>query len=528
MPSTTSISTGSASILAFVAVLACYTIPISGGDGLAMNPNELSRLLLVTAITEEGSLSVDQPAEVYGTSEDRAEREGKTYSDKAPGLSLLSAPFTAVLKAFLPREEGSAYPSYWPLRNILTWLLVALPASMLPFVMLRGDPAAGDHRGPAVALIFALATPLLTYGTLFFGHVPAAVLCALAWRLALRPGLPRIALPPGSAAICGLLAGFAVTMEYPTILICAVLFGTLLLRRAGAKVLSSFVGGAVAGLLPLLLYNQLAFGSPFAMGYAFEAHSYFQSIRGQALFGVSAPTVEGLWGALFSARRGIIYYCPLFLLVPIGLAGLARRSRGDAAPLIVASAAYIAFVAGLADWDGGWCAATRHLIPIVPLWIYPVAESFILAQRATWTRLLFAALAGISLSHAVLSVAFSPFFPGLFPVPLVQVTLLSLMQGAVMPSWLGGLVAMAPIVLATLWIGLAVAAMAVAISIGLAHAGRRRVLLATMAAAIVLDLGVEWALQPPRTPDQESMRADLLERLGYPDLANKGIDVRKP
>ena len=119
-------------------------------------------------------------------------------------------------------------------------------------------------------MIAALTTPLWTYGTVFFGHAPAALLVTLAWFALLGfPGKSE-SLGAGRAALGGAAAGFAISTEYPTVLIVAVIFATLLVRRTALPILASAVAGAIAGAIPALVYHQLAFGAPWLTGYSFE------------------------------------------------------------------------------------------------------------------------------------------------------------------------------------------------------------------------------------------------------------------
>ncbi len=147
---------GPASILV---VLAIYSFPLAGRVP-ARNPNELSRIELAAALATRGSVAIDEVAEVWGRPQDISIREGRTYSDKAPGLSLLSVPVVAAL------STGGALPDYWRLRHLLVWLVVALPGALIPFLALRLYPPVDAGLRVPMALVFALATPLLVYAEL--------------------------------------------------------------------------------------------------------------------------------------------------------------------------------------------------------------------------------------------------------------------------------------------------------------------------------------------------------------------------
>jgi hypothetical protein len=75
------------------------------------------------------------------------------------------------------------------LRHLPTLILVALPTVGLAFLIATCVPGGGPLR--ALATVAALATPLWTYATVFFGHAPAAILVTIAWASSLVLRLPR-------------------------------------------------------------------------------------------------------------------------------------------------------------------------------------------------------------------------------------------------------------------------------------------------------------------------------------------------
>jgi len=143
-----------------------------------------------------------------------------------------------------------------------------------------------------------------------------------------------------------------------------VIFGALIVRRTPLPTLGWAAAGTIVGLVPALLYHQLAFGAPWLTGYTFKADTGFQAIHARGVLGVSLPSLEALWGVLFSARRGLFFFSPILLLAPIGLWQIFRRRRfRDVAPLTVAITVYVLFAAGFVDWEAGWCAAALSSSP---------------------------------------------------------------------------------------------------------------------------------------------------------------------
>jgi hypothetical protein len=430
-------------------------------------------------------------------------------------MSLLAVPVAAALGPLLPREAESKLPAYWPLRHLLTWLLVAVPAVVLLSLLLRRGTALSGRgwRGPA--LVVALATPVFPYATLFFGHLTGGLLAAIATLLLLRPEQADPLPSPKTAALAGLLLALAVTIDYPIALFGLVLLFTLWLRRAPGRTVAAFVAAGVLGTLPCLLYHQLAFGSPIATGYAFKADDWHAIIHSTGVLGITWPTPERLWGVLLGAKRGVIYYCPMLVLVPLGLRQMSRHRRGSALPYGLLLVLCISCAAGFVDWQAGWSAAARHLLPgfcvsLVPL----VIGLHALASHARWSWIA-PLLIGASLAGAWLSVALTPFFPEHFSAPLSQLVLPSLLSGHAAPTlfsaagssggWMvvcaAGLVALVLVFWGT-------------VQLAGIPASRFRVLALLVGGAALYVCAISLAESP--NEEQIQMQAEVLRRIGYP------------
>ena len=506
-----------ASIVPALLTLVVYLVPVGGAE-IAGNPNELVRILMTEAMLVDGTLALDGPITAYGTSQDQSERGGRTYSDKAPGVSLLGLPVAWLAKAILPLEEGTPYPRYWPLRHVLVALVVAIPTVLGMFALLMPSAPGIPNRARAwLAALLCAATPMLTYATTLFSHVPAALLCAAAWALAIR-GVPSA----GRAGLAGLLAGFAVSTEYPTILVGTVLMAAVAVRRPiRLAPVALFAIGMGAGLAPALLYHQEAFGSPFSTGYAFKVDPGHSRVIATGASGVAFPAWERFVGVTGSARRGLFFYAPVLLLAVPGILARMRRAPREALSIAGACGVYLLFGASFVDWEGGWCAAARHLVPIVPLLCVAVMWAM---EAGSSSRLLvgsFAALAGVSAAHQALTVMLTPLYPEIFDAPLAQVTARSLLEGAAMPnaiSWLGGAPAM----------GVALAWGALVLALVVIAAGRQPARASIVAAAaFVAALGLQGWWSTRITAEQERGRAIVLDRLGYHELA-RAIVSRRP
>ncbi len=500
-------------------VVALYVLPLAGSPP-ATNPNEVARIELAAVLATGAGLDLESAAVIYGLSEDVARRDGRIYSDKAPGLSFLAAPITFLVDRLLPSVPATDLPAYWPLRHLLTLILVALPTAGLAFLVAALVPGQDPRRRSSLALITALATPLWTYAIVFFGHAPAAVLVTIAWALLLRPGTADG--PPRrlQALAGGVAIGFAVTVEYPTALLLGIIFAALVARRTPLPILSWAAAGAIVGLAPALAYHQLAFGAPWLTGYAFKAQSEFQAIHAHGVFGVSVPSLEALWGVFFGARRGLFYFSPVLLLAPLGMWRMARSSGlRDVGPLAAGIAVYMLFAAGFIDWEAGWCAAARHLIPVVPLLAIPTLDALVnIYSRWSW-KVLAAGLIAISGFNTALSIALTPFFPPQFDVPLAQLVLPSLTDGVGLHNIVSAFFGLPPI-----YVVISIGAATIA-ALGWASSQvlrlPKRWVAAIFAATLATQLlWLSWQGVNP-SPEVEFMRAQVLRRLGESDVADR-------
>ncbi len=500
-------------------VVVLYVIPLAG-PVFATNPNELARVELSASIAFWARLDLGNAAEVYGLSEDVSIRDGKIYSDKAPGLSIVAAPVVWVVNPILPRAPSSDLPAYWPLRHVLTLLLVSLPAVGLAFLVGSAVPDMDPTRRTSFAVIAALATPLWTYGTIFFGHAPSALLVTLAWFALLgSPGRP-ISLGAGRAVLGGVAAGFAITTEYPTVLIVGVIYTTLVVRRTALPILACAIAGAVAGAIPAMVYHQLAFGAPWLTGYGLKAHGDFQAIHERGILGISLPTLESLWGILFSSRRGVLFYCPVLLLTPLGLWWMVRKDGWrDAGPILTATTAYVFFAAGFVDWTAGWCAAARHLVPVVPL---AAAVALLAATKLAerrWGAAVVVILITISGTNALLSIALTPYFPPEFSAPLAQLVLPSLADGAGFSNLIStGIGIDAPLVVTL--IGVILVAALIWATWHLVQERKTWLPAISLTTVAVLLLIYSWQGSAPRA-ETELMRSQVLRRLGHASVADQ-------
>ena len=335
-------------------------------------PNQAAHFALVRALAD-GTAEID-PGETIDASYD----DGRFYAAKAPGLALFTLPWYGVLRA-AGLQDGSL-ASETTYRNRL-WQL-ALYGSVLPFAVLlvlvlltveRLLPG----RGPATALLLGAGTLLLPFATLFFDHALAAMLGFAGFAaLLLAPAWP----PSGRRlAVSGALCGLAVVVEFPLALVALAVGAFACLGPFSSRRLVPYTSGLAIGLMPLLVYNTWAFGSPLRLSYtnALEAEvgtgEPIVGANDEGFYGVGLPSLRAASSLLLS-EKGLVIVAPLAIVALAGLPAL-RRAAGRRVALLCASvpAAFLLYNAAYYLPFGGQGPGPRFLVAALPFLALPLA-----------------------------------------------------------------------------------------------------------------------------------------------------------
>jgi hypothetical protein len=336
--------------------------------------NQNSRFALVRAILEEHTLRIDDYSAHTG---DKALWQGHYYSDKAPGASLLAVVPVAAARAIAhgihvdtADYPGIAWTSY--VATVATSGLFTLVAALL---VMRLSLQWGFSRNAALfaATGYAIASPAWCYATLFMEHGVSAGALMLSYVAAIDLGSGaasasrRRRLPWAVGAWAGLAVVSELQAAVPASFIVLLALTTMRDRSprvASATAMSILAGGLILGAV-LLVYNALAFGSPFHVGYASEEG--FAELH-TGFFGITYPTWLRLREILVGSFRGLLPLAPLIAVTPIGLVTLAR-TRARRRPMLVAAgiaAFYLLFNASYYYWEGGWAYGPRQMMPALP------------------------------------------------------------------------------------------------------------------------------------------------------------------
>lgn len=415
----------------FVMTLGVYAYFFQGGGW-----NQNSRFNLVRAIVEQHTIVVDDYVHNTG---DIAMRDGRHYSDKAPGVSILAVPVYAAVHPLAggqrPRGRLVNAGAY-----LATVWAVSLPSALAAVLLFKLALMVGASPGSAAAvtLSYAFGTLALPYSTLFYGHQLAAAVLIGAFGLIARPrhlGIPHTA---GQLFAAGALLGSGVAIEYPGALgLVAVGIYAAIVVRPWPRLLWLAAGGLAPGLA-LAAYHTAAWGGPFML----PGHFSSDPPRQRGVFmGITWPSPDIAGKILFSKARGLFRHIPWLMLWIPGVLALARRPRFRAEALACAlvPVMYLWFNSSLtttpSDWHAGWGLGPRHLVATLPFMALGVAA--LLAATADRRRrmlaIVFAILAGYSVILMLVATAVRPEVPTWYDHPYADF---------LFPSFLGGQLAL--------------------------------------------------------------------------------------
>jgi hypothetical protein len=309
---------GSTAVLvATLALVFAYAWPEQGAGW-----NASAHFALVRSLAD-GTAKIDPYREETG---DVGWYQGHYYTAKAPGLALYSVPLWLVLER-IPQIGDARDRAIWALNF---WACV-LPAIIL-FLLVR---AVGDRLAPGTGLMSAVAlgvgTMVLPFATMYFSHIPAAAASFAAFALLVRErdGPFRARAVFGA----GLLAGVAIVFEYPAAFIGLVLAGYVLGAAPRVARGAAYALGAVVGVLPLVAYQWLVYGSPLHTPYddvvadaGVSGHDVVGS-NGEGFLGVTTPRFSDAVRLLVDDDRGLLILSPLVAAGVVGLVLLWRAGR---------------------------------------------------------------------------------------------------------------------------------------------------------------------------------------------------------
>lgn len=408
------------------------------------NPQHVTRVGLALSLSE-GRVDIDAYAP---RTVDKAFFDGHYYSDKQPGISLLAVPIVIGTRAVLDAAGAPSDPTDPDTLAVyvraVAVVAVSLPAALavtLLYLLALGL-GASSVAATFASCALALGTPFFGWSTTVFAHSLSGsiLLGTVALVVMARPAA-------WVAPVAGLLLGYLLVIDITAAPAGAVV-GLFLLVRSERRVRDcvGLVAGGIVGLLPLLVYNQVTFGSAFRLGYS--QVQGFEGMR-QGFFGITFPQPIVLGELLFGHFRGLLPLAPVLLMVPIGLVAMVKQvpTRGIAVVIAGVALCFLLINASYFYWDGGASTGPRHLVAALPLLCVGLAFAWPPGWPARTLALL---LLSVSLFISMVVASVDAMSPPWFPEPFFGYLLPGFFQG----GWMQAVAATA-----VLWIGFAIVAL---------------------------------------------------------------------
>lgn len=292
-----------------------------------------------------------------------------------PGAAILALP------AFAPFVLAGHAPEDLPLLLIVGKSVAALWEALAAVLLIAAARRITRDRGWAIllGLLYLLATSVRTISSqALWQHGAVHLLLAFALLVLVRV-LSMESVRSLELFAAGLALGFAVVVRQTSLVFALAALATLLLARRPAFAL---LAGAVAGVLPLLGYDLVAFANPLEQGYGAKPFE--------------TPFLAGLYGLLLSPSRGLLLYSP-FLVFAAPTLVRAWRAADAFAPLWrafgVATLGLLAGYAVYTEWWGGRVFGARFLSDAFPVLVIALAA----VRPRGWVRWTFAATAAWAL-----------------------------------------------------------------------------------------------------------------------------------
>lgn len=419
------------------------------------SPNSRTRAVLALSMVESGTVNINK---YHRITVDKALYKDNYYADKAPGYSFTALPaiwtgykiFTSLCKDMGFSDSKNRLISRACNNNNLTYVITPdepselssykkrVPGEVagsrgLDFIQLLGTYFASGLISALTALIiyffalkigastagavfatltYGLATPAFIWSSSFHAHVLTGACLFIAFTslyylnsLSKPSRYKEITL----AFTAGALLSWAVVVEYPAALASVIiaLYGLSKVARwergKTARTLLTAAAAAVLFILPLLIYNYVAFDSPFSTGYQYVTNLGIFTGMDEGFHGLTYPRIERLYGILFGGERGLFWFSPILLLTPFAIYVYWRapESKGEVITICAILAYYLIWNASYFYWHGGLATGPRHLVPILPFICLPFA--LLWTKAGPWLKRGLAALFVVSFFTSLVS-----------------------------------------------------------------------------------------------------------------------------
>ena len=365
-----------------------YALTASGN--IFRVPDEFESYFQVEHFVDAGDLSVPQTLTlqrpvvengrvIYGNLFfGKVAADGKPYAPYGPLSSLLALGHHAAARGLawvlgIERRPPPDAMGWLYFVAGLTSLATSTAAALAVLGFYRASLALGSSPRMALQLscVVGGATVLWPYGTVFFSEafLAAAFVWAAALLLEARSGRSAGWRSAGAAVLLG-VAG----LTKPTALVVAPAFIAAVLAEPGLAnrfriALLLAVGAGAAGMFHAV-WNFQRFGHPMDFGYDWAETIPTVPYRPFAL----DELPRGLFVLLLSPGKSLFVWAPALFLVLFRMRSLWESHRGLAVGLLVSAVTGLLFYGAYMFPEGGYAHGPRHLVPIIPLLLLPLAN----------------------------------------------------------------------------------------------------------------------------------------------------------
>ncbi len=338
--------------------------------------NQNTRICLTRAIIHQQSFIIDpykedsqNPYFEFVNTGDWSFKDGRYYSNKSPGLSMLAVLPFAITEFFVKKMSRfdtekqvhlSAYAS-----TLCTTVVCAALLALLIFHVCNFFFGFSTQQSLLLTIFCSTGTLIFSYSTTFYCHVPSAFFALLSFVLAIHLKHGTVYKKNILGAGSGLAASIAVLIEPSTIFALCCIFIYLLSFQDGRKAALFFIIGCLPAGTLQLFYNASCFGHPLLSGFNFPNPDVMWYQDGK-LFGIPSPAK--LIKLIFFPYRGILFSSPIFLMIIPGTILLlkVKKWRCETIVCLATSLLFLIFIACFYAWHGGSAAGPRYLLPTYP------------------------------------------------------------------------------------------------------------------------------------------------------------------
>ena len=395
----------------FALFFSLYALTSSGNPFRV--PDEFEVYFQAEHLVDAGDLSVPQTLAITQGGQPiffgRFGLDGRPYAPYGPGVAFLVLPFHLAgraVAALAGLERG-------PLPGAIVWELVvggvttfasACAAALAVAGFFRACVALGAEKRRAIALALALggATVLWPFGTTLYSESWLAA--CYAWAAALliearsHPNARlRVVLAAALIALAGLTKPTGVVIA-PGFVV-AVLVSERATWRSRTIVAAALCGAVALATAVHLWWNLARFGQPLEFGYNLGEMIPKPPVRPF----IPEQVPWGLFVQLLTPGKSLFAWAPVLLVSVLVLRDAFTRDRAIVVGAIVSLASALIFYAAFFLPEGGYAHGPRHLVPIVPLLMLPLALPAIPIPRRAFVA---TSVAGAVVALLAVSVSF--------------------------------------------------------------------------------------------------------------------------